>query len=150
METMFRRHPILSVLTFGYLGVVAWLTLSPQAESQQEGWLWRLALLFDRHAATEWITFNLLEFVANVLLFLPFGVFFVLLFGRGRWWLAILLGVAMTVGIEFAQQFIPNRVSDPRDILSNSIGTVVGTVLALLLTASKARRLRRARLARVA
>ena len=90
------------------------------------------------------------EFVANVLLFLPFGMFFVLLFGRGRWWLAILLGVAMTVGIEFAQQFIPNRVSDPRDILSNSIGTVVGTVLALLLTASKARRLRRARLARVA
>ncbi|MDF1478918.1 VanZ family protein [Leifsonia sp. H3M29-4] len=147
---MFRRHPILSVLTFGYLGVVGWITLSPQVESQQEGWLWRLALLFDRHAATEWITFNLLEFVANVLLFLPFGMFFVLLFGRGRWWLAILLGVAMTVGIEFAQQFIPNRVSDPRDILSNSIGTVVGTVLALLLTASKARRLRRARLARVA
>jgi len=129
---------------------VGWITLSPQVESQQEGWLWRLALLFDRHAATEWITFNLLEFVANVLLFLPFGMFFVLLFGRGRWWLAILLGVAMTVGIEFAQQFIPNRVSDPRDILSNSIGTVVGTVLALLLTASKARRLRRARLARVA
>jgi glycopeptide antibiotics resistance protein len=150
MEAMFRRHPILSVLTFGYLGVVGWITLSPQVESQQEGWLWRLALLFDRHAATEWITFNLLEFVANVLLFLPFGMFFVLLFGRGRWWLAILLGVAMTVGIEFAQQFIPNRVSDPRDILSNSIGTVVGTVLALLLTASKARRLRRARLARVA
>ena len=150
MEAMFRRHPILSVLTFGYLGVVGWLTLSPQAESQQEGWLWQLALLFDRHAATEWITFNLLEFAANVLLFLPFGVFFVLLFGRGRWWLAILLGVAMTVGIEFAQQYIPNRVSDPRDILSNSIGTVVGTVLALLLTASKARRLRRARLERVA
>ena len=150
MGTMFARHPILSLTTFAYLAVVGWITLSPQAEARQEGWLWRLALFFDRHAATEWITFNLLEFVANVLLFLPFGVFFVLLFGRGRWWLAILLGVAMTLCIEFVQQFIPNRVSDPRDILSNSIGAVVGTVLALLLTASKARRLRRARLARVA
>jgi glycopeptide antibiotics resistance protein len=147
---MFARHPVLSVTTFAYLGLVGWLTLSPQAESQHEGLLWQIALFFDRHAATEWITFNLLEFVANVLLFLPFGVFFVLLFGRARWWLAILLGVGMTAGIEFAQQFIPNRVSDPRDILSNSIGAVVGTVLALLLTASKARRLRRARLAHAA
>jgi len=147
---MFPRHPILSLATFAYLGVVGWITLTPQAEERQDGLLWALALFFDRHAATEWITFNLLEFVANVLLFLPFGVFFVLLLGRARWWLAILLGVALTVGIEFAQQFIPNRVSDPRDIVSNSIGAVLGAVFALVVTASKARRLRRARLPRVA
>jgi glycopeptide antibiotics resistance protein len=147
---MFLRHPILSVATFAYLGVVGWITLAPQAEQRQDGLLWRIALFFDAHAATEWITFNLLEFVANMLLFLPFGVFFVLLFGRGRWWLAILLGIALTVGIEFAQQFIPNRVSDVRDVVSNSIGTVIGTMFALLVTASKARRLRRAGLPRVA
>lgn len=148
--SMFLRHPILSLVTFAYLGLVGWITLTPQAEERQGGLLWALALFFDRHATTEWITFNLLEFVANALLFLPFGVFFVLLFGRARWWLAILLGVALTVGIEFAQQFIPNRVSDVRDIVSNSIGAVLGTVFALVVTASKARRLRRAGLARVA
>lgn len=144
---MFLRYPLLSLATFAYLGVVGWVTLTPQAEARQDGLLWALALVFDRHAATEWITFNLLEFVANVLLFLPFGVFFVLLFGRGRWWLAILLGIALTAGIEFAQQFIPNRVSDVRDIVSNSMGAVIGTVFALVVTAAKARRLRRARLA---
>jgi hypothetical protein len=94
------------------------------------------------------ITFNLLEFSANVALFVPFGVFFVLLLGRRRWWLAILLGVAATCAIEFGQQFIPNRVSDPRDLLANSIGSIIGTLLALVLTAAKARRLRQsARLA---
>lgn len=147
---MFLRHPVLSLVTFAYLGVVGWLTLTPQAEREQEGLLWRLALYFERHPATDWITFNGLEFAANVLLFAPFGLFFVLLLGRARWWLAILLGVVLTLGIEFAQQFIPNRVSDPRDILSNSIGAILGTLAALVLTAAKARRLRRSRVARVA
>ena len=142
---MFLRHPILSVVTFAYLAVVGWITLAPQVEDQRDGLLWQLALFFDRHAATEWITFNLLEFAANVAMFLPFGVFFVLLFGRRQWWLAILVSVALTVGIEFAQQFIPNRVSDPRDIAANSIGATIGTLLALVLTAAKARRIRIAR-----
>lgn len=139
---MFLRHPILSVATFAYLAVVGWLTLTPQSANRHEGLLWQLALYFDRHPATEWITFNLLEFVANVVMFVPFGLFFVLLLGRRRWWLAILLGAALTIGIEFAQQFIPNRVSDPRDILSNSIGATIGSLLALALTAAKARRIR--------
>jgi glycopeptide antibiotics resistance protein len=139
---MFIRHPLLSVATFAYLAIVGWLTLSPQSADRTDGVLWQLALVFDRYAATDWITFNLLEFVANIAMFVPFGLFFVLLLGRGRWWLAILLGVALTLGIEFAQQFIPNRVSDPRDLLSNSVGATIGTVLALVLTAAKARRIR--------
>src|SRR4051812_9408783 len=102
---MFLRHPILSLATLAYLGVVGWLTLSPQAPSGTNNFLWRLAHFFESHASTEWITFNLLEFVANIALFVPFGVFFVLLLGRRRWWLAILFGVATTVIIEFSQQF---------------------------------------------
>lgn len=139
---MFARHPFLSVVTVAYLALVGWLTLTPQSEDSPDGLLWQVALFFDRHAATEWITFNLLEFTANIAMFVPFGLLFVLLLGRRRWWLAILLGVALTIGIEFAQQFIPNRVSDPRDILSNSMGATIGTLLALALTAAKARRIR--------
>lgn len=142
---MFLRHPVLSIATLAYLGMVGWLTLTPQLPGHQQNLIWQLALFFDGHESTEWITFNLLEFSANVALFVPLGIFFVLLLGRGRWWLAILLGVAMTIAIEFGQQFIPNRISDPRDLLANSIGTTVGTLLALVLTASKARRLRHAR-----
>ncbi len=142
---MFLRHPVLSIATLAYLGLVGWLTLTPQLPGHQQNFIWELALIFDRYEATQWITFDLLEFSANVALFIPFGVFFVLLLGRGRWWLAILLGVTTTVVIEFAQLVIPNRVSDARDLLANSIGAVVGTLLALVLTAAKARRLRQVR-----
>lgn len=140
---MFIRHPILSVVTLGYLALVGWLTLSPQSTLQQGSLLWRFAELLDRVPGAEWFTFSRLEFIANVAMFVPLGLFFVLLLGRSRWWLAIVLGVVMTGAIELAQQFIAGRVSDPRDLLANSLGATIGTILALILTASKARRLRR-------
>jgi glycopeptide antibiotics resistance protein len=139
---MFLRHPILSLATFVYLGVVGWVTLTPATEGARDGLLWAVAIFFERFSATEWITFNLLEFLANIAMFAPIGLFFVLLFGRRRWWLAVVLGVALTVGIEFTQQFIPNRVSDPRDIVANSLGSMIGVLVALAVTARKAKRIR--------
>ena len=139
---MFLRHPILSVVTLAYMALVGWLTLTPLSTGLESGLLWRVADLLAQYPATEWFTFMRLEFLANIALFIPFGVFLVLLFGRRMWWLAIVLGVVMTLGIEFAQQFIPNRVPDTRDLVSNSLGAVIGAVLALALTASKARRMR--------
>jgi glycopeptide antibiotics resistance protein len=139
---MFLRHPILSVVTIGYLALVGWITLSPLDTPSQFGILWRLAEFFEGHAATDWLTFARLEFAANVAMFVPVGLFLVLLLGRRQWWLAIGLGLALTAAIEFAQQFIANRVSDPRDLVANGIGAIVGTLLALALTAAKARRIR--------
>ena len=139
---MFLRHPILSLATFAYLGLVGWLTLSPISGGNQFDFLGELAHFFEHHRRTEWITFSLLEFTANIALFVPIGLFFVLLVGRRLWWLGILLGVTLTFGIEYAQQNIANRVSDPRDLLANSLGVIIGTLLALVLTAAKARRIR--------
>lgn len=148
---MFIRHPVLSLVTIAYLALVAWITLSPLDAPSQFGILWTLAEFFESHAATDWITFSRLEFAANIVMFVPLGLFLVLLLGRRQWWIAIALGVALTCGIEFAQQFIANRVSDPRDLVANGIGAVVGTLVALALTAAKARRIRSAsRVRRVA
>ena len=142
---MFARHPILTVASFVYLGLLAWATLTPQSAPASTNLLWSLARIFGRFDATQWLTFMVLEFLANIALFVPLGLFFVLLFGRNRWWLAILIGIALTVLIEYAQQFISGRISDPRDLVSNSLGAVIGTILGLLLTAAKARRLKAAR-----
>jgi glycopeptide antibiotics resistance protein len=140
---MFRRHPILSTLTVVYLGIVAWVTLGPQPfDEHNGGWIYRMLDVFQAHNVTSWITYDRLEFLSNVGMFVPIGLFFLLLLGRRFWWLAILIGCALTVGIETAQLFIPGRVSDVRDVISNSTGAFVGVIAGLILTAPKARRLR--------
>jgi glycopeptide antibiotics resistance protein len=140
---MFRRHPILSTLTVAYLAVVGWVTLGPQPfDEHTGGWIYRLLDVFQAHTVTDWITYDRLEFISNIGMFMPIGLFFLLLLGRRRWWLAILCGFALTVGIESAQLFIPGRVSDIRDVISNTTGAIVGVVLGLILTAPAARRVR--------
>lgn len=140
---MFRRHPLLGLATVVYLAVVGWITLGPQPINTGNGyWLWRVLRFFSSHETTRWLTYDRVEFLANVAMFVPIGVFFVLLFGRRLWFVSVISGVMLTVAIEVAQQFIPGRVSDVRDLVANSLGTVVGVLAALVLTQAKARRLR--------
>ncbi len=148
---MFRRHPLLSVVTFAYLGFVGWVTLSPQLPlgDGTDGFVWTVLSLLDRLPGTRWIDYADVEFAANIAMFFPVGMFFVLLLGRGKWWLAMLLGFALSVAIELAQLFVfTTRVADIRDVASNSSGAVVGALTVLILTAAKARELKRAARAR--
>jgi hypothetical protein len=150
---MFRRHPLLSVVTFAYLGFVGWLTLSPQLPigDGTDGFVWTVLDLLDRIPGTRWIDYADVEFAANIAMFFPVGMFFVLLLGRGKWWIAILLGFALSVAIELAQLLVfTTRVADIRDVWSNSTGAVLGTLAVLILTAGKARQLRREARARQA
>ncbi|CAN5206941.1 hypothetical protein BH09ACT3_BH09ACT3_10570 [soil metagenome] len=138
---MFRRHPVLALITIAYLGVVAWVTLGPQPLSTaSRGILKRILAALGNHELTGWISYDRVEFVANVLLFVPIGVLFVLLFGRRQWWLAVLIGIAITLAIELAQTPIADRVSDPRDVLANTAGAVLGVLAALAITGPAARR----------
>ncbi|MFC4224931.1 VanZ family protein [Lysinibacter cavernae] len=153
---MFHRHPILSLLTLGYLAVVGWITLGPQPlDDNSVGFVWQAIAFFDRYEATAWIGYNEAEFMANIAMFVPIGLFFLLLFGRRFWWLSIILSCLLTVGIETAQLVIPGRVSDPRDLVANSAGAVLGVVLGLVLTIGERRKIaarstQRARLASLA
>jgi glycopeptide antibiotics resistance protein len=147
---VFHRHPFLSLLTFAYVGFVAWVTLTPasdQVDFTSLGMrvLARLERYPDLEPLTSRLTIDRLEFLANIGLFVPVGVFMLLLFGSGFWWVAIVAGLVMTSTIETAQQSIPGRVSDPRDVLANTLGTVLGVLLALVLTMPSTLRRRRAR-----
>ncbi len=140
-----RRQPLLVVTTVVYLAFVGWLTLGPQPlDSNGRGFLHRIIRFISDDNTLDWITFALVEFTANIVLFIPVGVLFTLMLGWRRWWLAGLLGAALTAAIEFAQLFIPNRVTDPRDLLSNSVGAVIGVALVLVTTAVRANRAPRA------
>jgi len=144
---MFHRHPFLSLVTFCYLGFVAWLTLTPDLGQRDEwGLVLRVLDRLQRYDELSWLTYDRAEQLANVALFVPVGLFFLLLVGTRYWWLAFLLGMAMTAVIETAQRSIPGRVPDERDLLTNSIGAVIGVMVGVVLTApATVRRARRQR-----
>jgi glycopeptide antibiotics resistance protein len=88
-----------------------------------------------RFQLTRWISYDLLEFTANIAMFLPVGLLFLLLAGRRHWWLALAGGVVLSGVIEFTQLFLPARFSDLRDILANSLGALLGVAIGRLVTA---------------
>lgn len=136
-----RTRAVLSVGAALYLAVVGWVTLGPQPlDDNTDGWLRTLLGLFSEHWLTAWITYDLVEFLANIAMFVPIGCVFLLLLGRRRWWLALLLGIVLTCVIEFTQQFLPTRVSDVRDIIANSLGALIGVVIGLLILRVRAPR----------
>ena len=73
------------------------------------------------------------DFMLNVLMFVPIGII------AGRyvrpWWLRILAPIALTFAIEVIQLPLPDRISDPRDIVANTLGAIVGILAMWIVTA---------------
>jgi glycopeptide antibiotics resistance protein len=137
---------VLTVLTAGYLWAVAWMTLRarPYGDEIASG-LERLLRWFATHQATAWITFDRVEFAANVAMFVPLGVLAVLWFGVRGWWSAIVVGALVSGAIESAQAvLLSTRVPDVRDIVANTAGATIGMLLMLLLAFLLMPRARRA------
>lgn len=143
---VFHRHPLLSILSGSYLVFLAWLTLTPQAMHRGEAQFVQRVLdeLHERGYA-ESVDYARFEFLANIAIFVPVGVFLLLMFGAGGWWLAALSSFATTAFIETAQHRIPGRVPDDRDLVANGAGALIGIVLALVLTMPATLRRRRLR-----
>jgi glycopeptide antibiotics resistance protein len=129
-----RHRRALQAITVGYLGVVGWITLGPQPLDKRGVGILRSVLgVLAQFDLTRWITYDLVEFTANIAMFVPVGLLFLLLVGRRRWWLALGGGVALTCAIEFTQLFLPGRFSDVRDIVANSLGALLGVIVGLIL-----------------
>lgn len=148
MGRVLHRHPVLSLLTLVYLGFVGLVTLTP-AEDQPDyaslagRILARLQRYPDLDPLTSRLSIERIEFVANIGLFVPLGMFLLLLVGTRHWFAALAAGIVLTSMIESVQREIPGRVSDPRDVAANSIGMFVGVALAVMLTLPAALRRRR-------
>ena len=95
----------------GFVGVIA-------------GWLAALGLPF-REAAVG------VEFVSNIVMFVPFGLLTTFLWpSRWNWWRMLLLGAATSTFIEITQLIIPGRVTALSDVIANSAGALIGAVVA--------------------
>jgi VanZ family protein len=139
MGGVLHRHPFLGLLTVLYLGFVGLVTLTPGSDSPDYSDLAaRVLARLQRYPDLDPLTVHLsvarIEFLANIGLFVPLGVFLLLLVGTRLWFVALMAGIVLTSMIESVQKEIPGRVSDPRDVAANSIGMFVGIALAVLLT----------------
>ncbi|UOE44344.1 VanZ family protein [Agromyces larvae] len=81
-----------------------------------------------------------LEFLANVALFVPFGVLLALAWPRLGAWSVIGIGAATATVIELVQLGIPSRVSTVSDVIANTTGTAIGLVLVLAVAAGAVHR----------
>ena len=127
-------HPALVVATVGYTALIGVITLSNvesgSALRASSTWILRmLAQLPLGLSAEKW------EFALNIAMFVPLGVLLVLIFGARFFWVALVIALALTFSIEGLQQFIPSRVPDPRDLLANSLGGMLGTLFGVALLA---------------
>jgi glycopeptide antibiotics resistance protein len=79
------------------------------------------------------LDFTSLEILANVLVFVPVGVFAFLFMPRRIWPLALLVGPAISAAIEVAQRVaLPHRTATLSDLAANSAGATFGVLLAFV------------------
>ncbi|MDQ0613779.1 glycopeptide antibiotics resistance protein [Microbacterium sp. W4I4] len=86
------------------------------------------------------VGYPVLEFLANIALFVPLGLLLSAGWPRVPGWVVILIGFATTVTIECVQWGIPSRFPAISDIVSNTLGTIIGVALVALVTAFAPRR----------
>ncbi|SED19551.1 VanZ like family protein [Nocardioides exalbidus] len=150
---MLHRHPFLALLSLAYLAFIGLVTLTPGSDQPDyQGLAARVLARLERYPSLDPVSSRLsierIEFLANIGLFVPLGVFLLILVGSRLWFVAMMAGVVLTSMIESVQKSIPGRVSDPRDVAANSIGMFVGVGVALVLTLPATMRRQRERAAR--
>ena len=71
------------------------------------------------------------ELLANIELFVPYGLLLPVAFRRLKWWAADLIALGTTLIIELIQPFV-GRSFDVDDIIANTLGAVIGCGVAKL------------------
>lgn len=124
------------VLLIFYTLFIGFMTLTPmQLDVSPAGPIGRLLQFFADHQVTSWLTYALVEKLANVAMFVPFGLLVALHMGRRRWWIGWAVGAAFTLLIEGTQATLlsPTRYGTISDLITNTLGAGIGAVLALVL-----------------
>lgn len=122
---------------FAYLCVVLMMTLSPTPLDVGYGAaIERVLAVAHRNGVPTWFGYGKLEFAANIVMFIPLGFLFGLLFPRRAIWAVILVVPALSCAIELTQGvFLAARFASPFDVVANTVGGYVGAICAIILRA---------------
>jgi glycopeptide antibiotics resistance protein len=130
-----RQHGVLITVFVVYLILLTWIVL------------WKLAVPSIGAAAflphpIKWVPFvasgdagasNPLEVLANVVLFIPFGIYLRLLAPKWRSWKVVGIMVGTSLIFETTQQVLSIGSFDVSDVISNTAGGAVGLLLLMLI-----------------
>lgn len=87
----------------------------------------------------------IIEFGANVALFVPMGLLFVVIAGKRRWFAVFLLGAIVAMWVQLAEVVWLTRPSSTVPILfAHILGVALGTAIALIGLSAGKRRLQSA------
>jgi glycopeptide antibiotics resistance protein len=133
---MLRRCALVFLAVYTAAGLL--ITLSPQpVDRPYDRALAHLLQTLHAHNMPAFINYNFVESGSNVVLFLPLGLIVTLLLASKFWWLAPATGLIASTVIELAQLiFLPYRSASPGDVIANTAGAIIGTLIALVVRAN--------------
>ncbi|KQX05672.1 MULTISPECIES: VanZ family protein [unclassified Leifsonia] len=135
-----RRRRLAAVLMAVYLLVLALVVLWPEPVDKPANHEVYASIIWFHQLGLDWVTYDMIEFTSNVVMFLPFGIILTVLLGRRLWWLSTLAAVVLSTAIELTQLLLlPDRYPSVRDVIANSIGALIGSLLVLLVGTLMAR-----------
>lgn len=128
-------HRILLSLLVLYLVALALVVLWPTPVDQSSGKQLSLILgWLHEHGIPRWFNYALVEWLSNVVMFLPLGFLVAQLFKKWRILKTTTLGFALSAAIESAQLvFFAQRSASVLDVLANTLGTLVGASILVIL-----------------
>lgn len=124
-------------ILFGYGLIVLLATLWPTPLDQgYDTSIQKLLSVLHRNGFPQWFGYGKLEFSANIMMFVPLGFLTALILPARFWWLAMILCPALSVAIELTQSaLLSARFATVSDVVANSVGAVVGILIAVVVRA---------------
>ncbi|MCW2771375.1 MAG: VanZ family protein [Aeromicrobium sp.] len=127
-----RNRPVVLSLGGLYLGALLLIGLWPTHVDQKLDLAHRppATWLVDLLGLSNAQAYDIGEFCANILLFVPLGMLIMALIPRVSWLQAVGAAGSLSILIELAQTLLrPDRTGDVRDVMANTLGAALGATL---------------------
>ena len=102
------------------------LLLAVLTRKVQANRAFEFAPFWSYRAYKEGVNFLLTQNIANVVAFIPIGLFLGCAFGRMKWWKMLLTGGGFSILIETLQFFLKRGFTEFDDVFHNVLGCMIG------------------------
>lgn len=129
---------LLAVVTVAVLVIVFWPT---PVDAGARGTIARVLDTLYGVGLPRFVTYGVVEFGANVVMFLPLGLLVALALPRWLLWFSPLLCASLSLTIELCQALLlPHRFASILDVAANTSGAILGTLVAIIIVKRVRRR----------